>query len=81
MTGFAGEHGLSTEVDDLAPLLADWPVQKASVGVTHSDRTLGLADDPEWVTCIASVAKLLVGMVMCALAILIVHILWETDVL
>ncbi|HMC36479.1 MAG TPA: serine hydrolase domain-containing protein [Actinomycetota bacterium] len=62
MTGFAGEHGLSGEVDDLASLLADWPVQKASVGVTHSDRTLGLAGDPEWVTRIASVAKLLVGM-------------------
>ncbi len=48
-------------VDDLAPLVAGWPVETASVGVTDAERTLGVAGDPEWVTRIASVGKLLVG--------------------
>ena len=49
-------------MDDLTPLVADWPVETVSVGVTGPDRTLGLAGDPEWVTRIASVGKLLVGL-------------------
>lgn len=50
------------EVDDLGPLVAGWPVEKVSVGVTGPDGTLAVAGDPEWVTRTASVAKLLVGM-------------------
>jgi CubicO group peptidase (beta-lactamase class C family) len=49
-------------VDDLSPLVADWPVETVSVGVTGPDGPLGLAGDPEWVTRIASVGKLLVGL-------------------
>ena len=49
-------------MDYLSPLVADWPVETVSVGVTGPDRTLGLAGDPEWVTRIASVGKLLGGL-------------------
>lgn len=49
-------------VDDLSPLLADWPVDTVSAGVTGPTSTVGIAGDPEWVTRIASVGKLLVGM-------------------
>jgi CubicO group peptidase (beta-lactamase class C family) len=49
-------------VDDLTPLVADWPVNTVSAGVTGPERTLGLAGDPEWMTRIASVGKLLVGL-------------------
>jgi CubicO group peptidase (beta-lactamase class C family) len=48
--------------DDLTALVANWPVETVSVGVTGPDGTLGLAGDPEWVTRIASVGKLLVGL-------------------
>ena len=48
--------------DDLTALVADWPVETVSVGVTGPDGTLGLAGDPEWMTRIASVGKLLVGL-------------------
>lgn len=49
-------------VDDLGSLVAGWPVRTASVGVTGPERTLGMAGDPDWVTRIASVGKLLVGL-------------------
>jgi len=42
--------------------VADWPVDTVSAGVTGPESTLGLAGDPEWVTRIASVGKLLVGL-------------------
>jgi CubicO group peptidase (beta-lactamase class C family) len=49
-------------VDDLAVLVGGWPVDRVSAGVTNSERALGVAGDPEWITPIASVSKLLVGM-------------------
>jgi CubicO group peptidase (beta-lactamase class C family) len=49
-------------IDDLSPLVIEWPVRTASVGVTGPDRTLGLAGNPDWVAHIASVGKLLVGL-------------------
>jgi CubicO group peptidase (beta-lactamase class C family) len=49
-------------VDDLTPLVASWPVDTVSAGVTGPDGTLGLAGDPERVSRIASVGKLLVGL-------------------
>jgi CubicO group peptidase (beta-lactamase class C family) len=49
-------------VDDLTGLVAEWPVETVSAGVTGPDRTLGLAGDPERITRIASVGKLLVGL-------------------
>lgn len=42
--------------------MADWPVKTVSVGVTGPESTLGLAGDPQWVTVITSVGKLLVGL-------------------
>lgn len=47
--------------DDLARLVADWPAETVSVGVTGPEGTFGLAGDPDRVTRIASVGKLLVG--------------------
>jgi CubicO group peptidase (beta-lactamase class C family) len=49
-------------VDDLTPLVDTWPVDTVCAGVTGPESTLGLAGDPEWVTRIASVGKLLVGL-------------------
>jgi CubicO group peptidase (beta-lactamase class C family) len=49
-------------VDDLTPLVAGWPVDPVSAGVTDADRTLGVAGDPGWVVRIASVAKLFAGL-------------------
>jgi CubicO group peptidase (beta-lactamase class C family) len=49
-------------VEDLTPLMAEWPVNTLSAGVTDPTSTVGLAGDPEWVTGIASVGKLLVGL-------------------
>jgi CubicO group peptidase (beta-lactamase class C family) len=51
----------TVNADDLAPLVARWPVDAVSAGVTDSESTLGMAGYPEWVTRIASVGKLLVG--------------------
>lgn len=48
--------------DDLAPLVASWPVDVARAGVTGPAGTLGLAGSPDQVMWIASVGKLLVGM-------------------
>ena len=48
-------------IDDLTPLVARWPVDSVSAGVTGPQRTLGLAGEPDRVTRIASVGKLLVG--------------------
>jgi CubicO group peptidase (beta-lactamase class C family) len=42
--------------------VADWPVKTVSAGVSGPDGTLGLAGESEWVTRIASVGKLLVGL-------------------
>lgn len=42
-------------------MVKGWPVGTVSAGVTGPERTLGVAGDPEWVTSIASVGKLLVG--------------------
>jgi CubicO group peptidase (beta-lactamase class C family) len=49
-------------VEDLTPLVAGWPVKTLSAGVTDPNNTVGLAGDPKWVTGIASVGKLLVGL-------------------
>jgi CubicO group peptidase (beta-lactamase class C family) len=49
-------------VHDLTPLVAGWPVDTVSAGVTGPERTVGLAGDPEWIARIASVGKLLVGL-------------------
>jgi CubicO group peptidase (beta-lactamase class C family) len=48
-------------VDDLTPLVADWPADTVAAGVTAEDGTLALAGDPTWLSRIASVGKLLVG--------------------
>ncbi len=48
-------------MDDLSDLLADWPVQQAVVGVTDADHTLGVGGEETWVTRVASIAKLMVG--------------------
>jgi CubicO group peptidase (beta-lactamase class C family) len=42
--------------------VADWPVKTVSAGTTGPETTLGLTGDPDWVTPIASVGKLLVGL-------------------
>jgi CubicO group peptidase (beta-lactamase class C family) len=49
-------------VDDLTPLVAGWPVDFVSAGVTSPQNTLGVAGDQDRVVPIASVGKLLVGM-------------------
>lgn len=49
-------------MDDLSELTADWPADPVAVGVTGPEGTLGIGGDPEWVTRIASVSKLLLGM-------------------
>jgi CubicO group peptidase (beta-lactamase class C family) len=49
-------------VEDLGPLLADWPVEHAAAGVTNASGTLATGGDPEWRAPIASVTKALVGM-------------------
>lgn len=46
----------------IGSLVAAWPVETAAAGVTDPQSTLEVAGDPEWVTRIASVAKLLVGL-------------------
>jgi CubicO group peptidase (beta-lactamase class C family) len=48
--------------DDLTALVADWPVDRVSVGVAGREGVVGTAGDPGWQTRIASVAKLLAGM-------------------
>lgn len=48
-------------MDDLAPLLAGWPVERAAAGLTGVEGTLGTGGDPDWRTPVASVTKLLVG--------------------
>lgn len=49
-------------VDDIGSLVSGWPVGTVSAGVTDPESTIGLAGDPKWVTRIASVGKLLVGL-------------------
>jgi ADP-ribose pyrophosphatase YjhB (NUDIX family) len=49
-------------LDDLDPLVEGWPAQTVAAGVAGPDGPVGVAGDPGWVTRIASVAKLLVGM-------------------
>jgi CubicO group peptidase (beta-lactamase class C family) len=49
-------------IEDLTPLVNAWPVETVAAGVTGPESTLGLAGDLGWVTGIASVGKLLVGM-------------------
>ncbi|HLU53208.1 MAG TPA: serine hydrolase domain-containing protein [Acidimicrobiia bacterium] len=49
------------DVDDITHLISDWPVQNAAVGVTTDEATIAVGGDVTWVTRIASVAKLLVG--------------------
>lgn len=49
-------------MEDLGSLVAEWPVDTASVGVTDAESTLGTAGDPGWVTRIASVSKVLAGL-------------------
>ncbi|NNK92109.1 MAG: beta-lactamase family protein [Acidimicrobiia bacterium] len=48
-------------MDDLAALVAHWPVRRVALGVTDPDSILGLTGDLEWQTRIASVGKLFVG--------------------
>jgi CubicO group peptidase (beta-lactamase class C family) len=48
-------------VGDLTPLVADWPVETTSAGITDHDSTLALAGDPDRVGRIASVGKLFAG--------------------
>lgn len=43
-------------------LVSAWPVENLAAGVTGPESTVEVAGDPEWVTRIASVAKLLVGL-------------------
>lgn len=50
------------DADDLAPLVAGWPVNAVSAAVTDAESTLGLAGNQEWITRIASLGKLLVGL-------------------
>lgn len=50
-------------MDDLTALVADWPVDTVAAGVTDASGTLGTAGDPAWPVRIASVSKLLVGLV------------------
>lgn len=52
----------SRSLDDLGPLVSDWPVETVSAGVTDARSTVGLTGDPDRVGRIASVGKLLVGM-------------------
>lgn len=49
-------------MEDLSTLVEGWPVERVAVGVTGPEGELGLGGDAQWVTRIASVAKLLVGM-------------------
>jgi CubicO group peptidase (beta-lactamase class C family) len=49
-------------VDDLAPLLVGWPVERAAAGVTGPSATLAVGGDPAWQVRTASVSKLLVGL-------------------
>lgn len=49
-------------MDDLAPLLAGWPVEQAAAGVTDPAGTVAVGGDPAWQVRIASVSKLLVGL-------------------
>jgi CubicO group peptidase (beta-lactamase class C family) len=51
-----------TASQEIESLVAAWPVETVAAGVTDPQSTLEVAGDPEWVTRIASVAKLLVGM-------------------
>jgi CubicO group peptidase (beta-lactamase class C family) len=55
------ELGYRARVDDLTALIADWPVDRAAVGVATADGVLGVAGDRRWVTRVASVSKILVG--------------------
>jgi len=47
--------------DDLLPLVSRWPVETVAAGATGPRETVGLGGDPDHVTRIASVAKVLVG--------------------
>lgn len=49
-------------MEDLSPLLADWPVDRVAAGVTGPSETLATGGDPHWRVGIASVSKLMVGM-------------------
>lgn len=51
-----------TAEQEIEALVAGWPVETVAAGVTDPQSTLEVAGDQEWVTRIASVAKLLVGM-------------------
>lgn len=48
-------------MDDLSPLIEDWPVGAAAIGVTDVSATLGTGGDDQWVQPIASISKLIVG--------------------
>jgi CubicO group peptidase (beta-lactamase class C family) len=48
-------------IEDLSPLMADWPVATVSAAVAEPEGVLAHAGDPDWVARIASVGKLLVG--------------------
>jgi CubicO group peptidase (beta-lactamase class C family) len=48
-----------SDVVDLSPLLADWPVKEVAVGVTDATSTLAIGGDTGLRTRIASISKLL----------------------
>lgn len=48
-------------MDDLHPLVAEWPVGTATLAVTDATATLGATGDLDWVIRVASVSKILVG--------------------
>ncbi len=49
-------------VDDLHPLVADWPVGSVALAVSDADNTRGATGDLDWVIGIASVSKIVVGL-------------------
>lgn len=61
-TGSTGGAVMFWPVDDLTPLISGWPVERAAVGVTRADATVGTAGETDWPTRIASVSKLVVGL-------------------
>src|SRR5687768_12412542 len=56
------DPGIMSRVDDLDVLVASWPVDRVSAGVTDPAETLGVSGEPDRLMHIASVGKLFVGM-------------------
>lgn len=45
-------------VDDLTPMISEWPVRTASLGIADASQVLGVGGDPDRILQIASVSKL-----------------------